>query len=61
MNLNDSICKFIEGAQDKSEGEQKTEIEKHPAKADSQSSVYKLNPRDGMSLESAKLAIGRCG
>ena len=58
MNLNDSICKFIENTRDKSESEPNDKIEMQPAQAEKSS--FELNPREGMSLESAKFAIGRC-
>jgi len=60
MNLIDSVCKFIENAHDKSESEQNKKIEIQPEQSEKEKSSYKLNPRDGMSLESAKLAIGKC-
>ena len=60
MNLIDSICKFIESTKDKSKSEQNEKIEMQPAEIEEEKSFYELNPRDGMSLESAKLAIGRC-
>ena len=60
MNLIDSICKFIENASDKSESEQTDKIEIRPTEIEGKKSIHEANPRDGMSLESAKLAIGRC-
>jgi hypothetical protein len=60
MNLNDSICKFIENNRDKSESEPNDKIEMQPAEAQAEKSSSELNPREGMSLESAKFAIGRC-
>lgn len=60
MNLIDSICKFIESTKDKSKSEQNDIIEMQPAEAEEEKSSSDLNPRDGMSLESAKLAVGRC-
>ena len=60
MNLIDSVRKFIESAQDKSESEQTNKIKMQSAQSEKEKSSYELNPRDGMSLESAKLAIGRC-
>ena len=53
MNLIDSVCKFIENAHDKSESEQNKKIEIQPEQSEKEKSSYKLNPRDGMSLESA--------
>jgi hypothetical protein len=60
MNLIDSICKFIESTKDKSKGGQNDKIKMQPAEIEEEKSSDELNPRDGMSLESAKLAIGRC-
>jgi len=60
MNLIDSVCKFIESAHDKSESELNKKIEIQPAQSEKEKSSYELKPRDGMSLESAKFAIGRC-
>ena len=58
MNLIDSIRKFIESTKDKSEQNDKIEIQ--PAEVQIEKSSSELNPREGMSLESAKFAIDRC-
>jgi hypothetical protein len=60
MNLIDSICKFIESTKDKSESKLGDKIELQTAENEEKKSFFELNPRDGMSLESAKFAIGRC-
>jgi hypothetical protein len=60
MNLIDSICKFIENTEDKSDSELNDKIERRPAKTQAKNFFPELNPREGMSLESAKFAIGRC-
>jgi hypothetical protein len=60
MNMIDSICEFIESAQDKSRSKKKNIYEIQPALPEKENSSYELIPRDGMSLESAKRAIGRC-
>ena len=60
MNLIDSICKFIENSEDKSDSEPNDKIERQPAKTQANNFSSELNPREGMSLESAKFAIGRC-
>jgi hypothetical protein len=61
MNLVDSICKFMDNAQSKSENEQNNKIETQSELLQEDKPAYGLNPRDGMSFESAKLAIFRCG
>ena len=61
MNLVDSICKFMENDQNKSENEQNNKIGTQSELPEEEKSAYGLKPRDGMSFESAKLAIGRCG
>ena len=60
MNLIDSICKFIENTKDKSESKPSDKIELQSAENGEEKSFSELSPRDGMSLESAKFAIGRC-
>ena len=60
MNIIDSICKFIENTKDKSEIKPCDKIEQQIAENEEERSLSELNPRDGMSLESAKFAIGRC-
>ena len=60
MNLIDPICNFLESTKDKSKREQNDKIETQPAENEEPKPPYELNPRDGMSLESAKFAIGRC-
>jgi hypothetical protein len=60
MNLIDSICKFIENTEDKSDNELKGKIRKQPGEAQEENFSSELNPREGMSMESAKFAIGRC-
>jgi hypothetical protein len=60
MNLIDCVCKFIQSTKDKSGSEQHDKTEIQPAAAPEAMSSPELMPRDGMSLESAKLAIGRC-
>jgi hypothetical protein len=60
MNLIDPICNFLESTKDKSKSEQNYKIETQPAENEERKPSYELNPRDGMSLESAKLTIGRC-
>ena len=59
MNLKDCICKFIENTKDKSQSKTINKIELQTSEKEKKSS-FELNPRDGMSLESAKFAIGRC-
>ena len=56
----DSICEFIENTMDRSEGESNNKIEMHPERAQAKKPSAELNPREGMSLESAKFAIGCC-
>ena len=58
INLIDSIRKFIESTKDTSEQNDKIEIQ--PAEVQIEKSSSELNPREGMSLESAKFAIDRC-
>ena len=60
MNLIDSICKFIENTEDKSDSEPNNKIERQPAKTQAKNFSSELNPREGMSMESAKFVIGRC-
>ena len=60
MNLIDSICKFMQSAKDKSKTEPNDKIEKQSQETQEDKSSYQIKSRDGMSLESAKLAIGRC-
>ena len=60
MNLIDAVCKFIDSTKGNSENEQTHKIEMQSAASEKEKSSFELNPRDGMSLESAKLAIGRC-
>jgi hypothetical protein len=60
MNLIDTACKFIEKTEEKSENESNDKIEKQPAEAQAEKFSSELPPREGMSLESAKFAIGRC-
>jgi hypothetical protein len=60
VNIIDSICKFIENARDKSESEPSDKIELQTAETEEEKYSSDLNPREGMSLESAKFAIGRC-
>jgi hypothetical protein len=60
MNLIDPICNFLESTKDQSKSEQNYKIETQPAENEERKPSYELNPRDGMSLESAKLAICRC-
>jgi hypothetical protein len=62
MNLIDSICKFIERNANKSESEPDDEIEIQPPEVQVQAEnlFAEETPREGMSLESAKFAIGRC-
>ena len=60
MELINSICNFLESTKDKSKREQNSKIESQPAENEEPKHSYELNPRDGMSLESAKFAIGRC-
>ena len=45
---------------DKSEGEPNNKIEMQPAETQAEKPSSVLNPREGMSLESAKFAIDRC-
>ena len=59
MNLKDCICKFIENTKDKSQSKTIDKIELQASEKKEKSS-FELNHRDGMSLESAKFAIGRC-
>ena len=63
MNLMESICKFMQGIQNKSKSDLNDKTEMQPAEVETEKfpeSFDEWNPRDGMSLESAKLAIGRC-
>jgi hypothetical protein len=60
MNLIDSICKFIENTEDKPDNELKGKIRKQPGEAQEENFSSELNLREGMSMESAKFAIGRC-
>ena len=60
MNLVDIVCKFMERTKGKSESEQFDNFDVQPAEAEDRISSYESSTRDGMSLESAKLAIGRC-
>jgi hypothetical protein len=60
MNPLDSICKFIESTEDKLKGEQNNKVKAQPAETEREKHFSKLPPRDGMSLESAKFAIGLC-
>jgi len=60
MNPIDSICEFIKYNMDKSEGEPNDKIEMQPLEAQAEKPFSELNPREGMSLESAKFAISRC-
>jgi hypothetical protein len=60
MDLKDSICKFIENTKDKSESKPSDKTKIQTAEIEEERSFSELNPRDGMSLESAKFAIGRC-
>jgi hypothetical protein len=60
MNLIDSICNFIESTQDKSESGPNDKIKKQPIEAEAEKFSSELNPREGMSLESAKYVISRC-
>lgn len=56
----DSICEFIENTMDKSEGNPHNKIETPPEKAPAEKTSSESKPREGMSLESAKFAIGCC-
>ena len=58
MNLKDAICELIENTQDLTAGEPGNKIERQTA--EEETSTFGSNPREGMSLESAKFAIGRC-
>jgi len=60
MKIDDIVCKFIEGATDGSLSEETGKIDEQSAPAEENLSTNSLSRRDGMSLESAKLAIGRC-
>ena len=60
MELINSICDFLESTKDKSKSQQNDKIETQPAEKEERKPPYELNYRDGMSLESAKFAIGRC-
>ena len=60
MNLVDIVCKFIESNNAISESKEPGKIDVQSAEAEEYTSLYESSPRDGMSLESAKLAIGRC-
>jgi hypothetical protein len=60
MNLTESICKFLERNKDKFERQKDNNLEMQPAGKEGEISSHEPIPRDGMSLESAKLAIGRC-
>ena len=59
MNLKDSICKFIENAKYKTVNKPSDKIEAQTEEKEEKSS-FDSNLRDGMSMESAKFAIGRC-
>ena len=59
MNLKDVICEFIENTQDETAGKPGDKIERQTAQKEA-TSAFELNPREGMSMESAKFAIGRC-
>ena len=64
MNLMESICKFMQGIQHKAASNRIDHTEMHLAEAETEKFPESFNEedsRDGMSLESAKLAIGRCG
>ena len=60
MKIDDIVCKFIEGSTQASLSEQAGTIDEQPAGTEENLPTNSLSPRDGMSLESAKLAIGRC-
>ena len=60
MNLIDSICKFIENTKNKPESKPGDKIQLQTEEKNEEKSFSELNPRDGMSLESAKFAISRC-
>lgn len=60
MNLMESICKFLERNQEKCERQQDNNHEMQPAGKEDEKFSCEPIPREGMSLESAKLAIGRC-
>ena len=60
MSLKESICELIENTKDKSERTPGGKAEPHPAKNKEDKGFPELKPRDGMSLESAKFAIGQC-
>jgi hypothetical protein len=60
MNLIESICKFIENTKDRSESKRGDKIEPQASENAEEKSFFESNPRDGMSLESAKFAIGQC-
>ena len=59
MHLIDTICKFIENTKGNSASKPGDKMELQTAEKE-EGSFFDSNPRDGMSLESAKLAIGRC-
>ena len=60
MNPIDPICKFIENTKGKSKSKPRDKIERQTTEKEEEKSSFDLKPRDGMSLESAKFAIGRC-
>lgn len=60
MNLIESICRFLENSKVRSESKPSDKIELQTSENGEEKSIFELNPRDGMSLESAKFAIGRC-
>ena len=60
MNPIDPICNFLESTKDKTKSEQNDKIETQPTQNEEPNPSYEPNPRDGMSLESAKFVIGRC-
>ena len=60
MNLTESICKFIERNKDKFLRQQDHNRQMQPEETEAGKYACEQNPREGMSLESAKLAIGRC-
>ena len=60
MNLMESICKFLERNKDKFEGQQDNNREMQSSGIEGEQSSHEPIPREGMSLESAKLAFGRC-
>ncbi len=60
MNLKESICEFIENTKDKSERTAGDKVEAQSAKSKEDKGFSESQPRDGMSLESAKFAIDQC-